>query len=97
MENFLNDSAQTFASTKTVEFLTVPGFCYHQVDAGIAAAGSLAVHANAGTGYRAVATIDFTDTTRVPTVIAGQYKSIKLVPSGVGVGGYNVSYVASRM
>ncbi|NCC84838.1 MAG: hypothetical protein EOM03_12040 [Clostridia bacterium] len=96
MENFLNDSAQTFASTKTVEFLTVPGFCYHQVDVGLATAGTIAVYVNFGTGYKLVETVDFTDNT-ASVLVAGHIKSIKLVPTSVSAGGYNVSYSAGSM
>lgn len=96
MEQFLNDLVQTFAAAKTVEFLAAPGFCYHQVDAGLATAGSLAVHVDYGTGYKLVATIDFTDNTE-PVTVAGHVKKIKLVPTGVSAGGYTVAYQAGRV
>ena len=96
MEQFLNDLAQTFAAAKTVEFLSVPGFCYHQVDAGLATAGTLAVYVDFGTGYKLFATIDFTANTE-PVIVAGRVKKIKLVPTGVSAGGYTIAYQAGRV
>ena len=96
MEKFLNELPQEFANTKTVEFLTAPGFCYHQVDVGLATAGTLAVNVDFGTGYKVVKTVDFTSNT-APVLVAGRVKSIKLVPSGVSAGGYSVGYLVGRM
>lgn len=96
MEQFLNELAQTFANTKTVEFVATPGFCYHQIDAGLATAGTLAVYCDFGTGYKLVTTIDFTDNT-VPVIVSGRIKAIKLVPDSVGAGGYSVAYMSGRI
>ena len=96
MEQFLNSNVQTFANTKTVEFSAVPGFCYHQIDVGLGTAGTVAVHVNFGTGYKLVETVDLTDNTK-SVLVAGRVNSVKLVPSGVSAGGYNVCYSAGSM
>ena len=96
MEKFMNELQQEFAAAYTVEFLVTPGFCYHQVDVGKATAGTVGVYADAGTGYKLVTTVDFTDNT-VPVILAGRYKSVKLVPDSVSAGGYSVAYVSGRM
>ena len=95
MEKFLNELPQEFANTKTVEFLTAPGFCYHQIDLGKATAGTIGVYVDGGTGYKLVGTVDAADNTEW-VIVFGRVKSIKLVPAGVSAGGYSVSYAAGR-
>lgn len=55
----------------------------HQIDVMGPTAGSIAVTCDFGAGERAVGTIDFTETDRVPFVIEAEVESIKLVPTGL--------------
>ena len=96
MQQFTNDSIQTFGAAETVEFQASPAFCYHQVDVGLGTAGTVAVHVDFGTGYKLFTTIDMTDNTE-PVTIGGHVKKIKLVPADMSVGGFNVSYSAGVM
>lgn len=95
MENFMNELSQEFAATKTVEFLTTPGFCYHQTDLGKATAGTAGVYVDFGTGYKLVETVDFTDNT-LPVIVFGRARAIKIVPDSVSAGGYSVAYTAGQ-
>lgn len=94
MEQFLNSNAQTFANTKTVEFLATPGLCAHQIDLGLATAGTISVFVDFGTGYKATAhTVVNMASHKGPVLIEGIVKSFKLVPDGdVSAAGYSVSY-----
>ncbi|MEF2146651.1 MAG: hypothetical protein V3573_14490 [Desulfovibrionaceae bacterium] len=94
MERFLNSNPQTFAKTKTVEFLTAPQLCHHQLDLGLATAGTISVFVDFGTGYKATAhTVVDMATHKAPVQIEGIVKSFKLVPDGdVSAAGYSVSY-----
>ena len=94
MEQFLNSNAQTFANTKTVEFLATPGLCAHQIDLGLATAGTISIYPDAGTGYKATAhTVVNMTSHKAPAMIEGVFKSFKLVPGGdVSAAGYSVSY-----
>jgi hypothetical protein len=80
----------------TALLAVVPDLRYHQIDAGTATAGSLAVNVDFGTGARTIATIDFTETERVPVLVFGDVKAISLVPTGVNAS-YNVAYVATEV
>lgn len=95
MEKFLNELPQEFAATATVEFLTTPGFCYHQADIGKATAGTFGVYFDFGTGYKLVETVDATDNT-IPTTVFGRVKSIKIIPDSVSEDGFSVAYAAGR-
>lgn len=94
METFLNSSKQTFAKTKTVEFIAAPQLCHHQVDLGLATAGTISVFPDFGTGYKATAhTVVAMSTHKGPVLIEGIVKSFKLVPDAdVSAAGYSVSY-----
>lgn len=93
MEKFLNDSKQTFAASKTVEFLASPGLCHHQLDLGLATAGTISVFVDFGTGYKATAhTVVTVATSKIPFTLEGLIKSFKLVPSEISAGGFSVTY-----
>lgn len=57
--------------------------CRHQIDVTGPTAGSIAVTCDFGAGERAVGTISFTETDRVPFVIEAEIDLIKLVPTGL--------------
>lgn len=93
MERFLNDSVQAFAAAKTVEFIATPGLCHHQLDLGLATAGTVSVFVDFGTGYKATAhTVVTMATAKIPVSIEGFVKSFKLVPSEISAGGFSVAY-----
>ena len=96
MEQFLNELPQEFAAAKTVEFIATPGFCYHQIDAGKSAAGTLKVYCDFGTGYKLKSTIDFANNTSA-LVVTGRIMKIKLVPTSVSAGGFSVSYASGKI
>lgn len=96
MERFLNDSPQTFEKTKTVEFLAIPGLVRHQIDIGLATAGTISVFPAASCGYKpvAMAVVDMA-THDGPVAVEGLFKSFKLVPANISDDGYTVSYAGS--
>ena len=69
--------------------------CRHQIDVMGPTAGSIAVTLNFGAGERAVGTIDFTETDRVPFVLEAEVDSIKLVPTGLNAA-YDYCYRAEE-
>lgn len=77
--------AEDVTATGTTTIATqVPVRCMrHQIDVMGPTAGSIAVTCDFGAGERAVGTIDFTETDRVPFVIEAEVESIKLVPTGL--------------
>lgn len=89
-------TATTVDKATTAVLSVLPGLRWHQIDAGVATTGSLAVNANFGAETRTIATIDFTETDRVPILVFGDVKSISLVPTGVNVN-YLVTYIATEV
>jgi hypothetical protein len=88
-------SATLVAETETAELAVLPGLRWHQIDCGVAAAGGLVLNVDFGSGERTLASIDFTDTERVASLIFGDVKSIELVPTGVDID-YSVVYIATE-
>ena len=90
------EGAAIAAGTTTTIALVEPIRCSrHQIDVMGPTAGSLAVTINFGAGERAVGTIDFTDTERVPFVIEAEVETIKLVPTGLNAA-YTYCYRAEE-
>lgn len=91
-----NRTATVVPLANTAVLSVLPGLRWHQIDCGLATTGSLAVNADFGTGSRTIATIDFTDTERLPVMVFGDVGSLELVPTTVDVD-YRVVYIATEV
>ena len=98
MEIFTNSSVQAFVKDKTVEFQAMPCLTRHQIDIGLATAGTISIFPDAGTGYKPVAAVIIDVTThKLPVQVEGLFKKIKLVPAGISNDGYTVSYAGGAI
>ena len=99
MADVLVSSSRTATTVPAVDTAVVgvlPGLRWHQIDAGNATTGTLAVNCDFGCGARVITTIDFAESDRVPVLVFGDIKAITLVPTTVG-SSYTVAYIATEV